>query len=72
MKDLRNAKWLAPEHYRDALGMQRDRNGDLVIEMSDAMRSALWPRPEPRPKPIWYGLGEKAYRRPHTRQDFWK
>ena len=72
MKDLRNIGWTAPEHHRDLLGMRRDSAGELVIEMSDSMRSALWPRPEPPPKPIWYGVGEKAYRRCYTRQDFWK
>lgn len=72
MKDLRNPGWCAPEHYRDLLGMQRDENGELIIEMSDSLKSALWPRPEPKPKPIWHGLGAKAYRRCYTRQDFWK
>lgn len=52
---------VSPFHLRDTLGMRRDENDELIIEVSEAVRSALYP-PVPKPqKPIWYGLGARHY-----------
>lgn len=52
---------LSPFHYRDRLGMKRDENGDLIIEISEAVRSALYP-PLPKPTPpVWIGLGARHW-----------
>ena len=52
----------APEHYRDALEMQRDERGMLVISLTEAVKSALWPRPEKK-REVWIGLGRKEWRK---------
>lgn len=41
----------APEHYRDALSMERDERGDLVVSITESVRSALVPRPA-KPAPV--------------------
>jgi hypothetical protein len=42
----RGLECAAPEHYSCALSMKRDKNGDLLLSITEAVKSALYPRPE--------------------------
>ena len=43
---------VAPEHYREAFYMKKDRRGNLLITLSESVKSALWPRPTETPREV--------------------